>query len=334
MLNDSNNENSKFATKKWYVIDNISKGNYLPNNEVTFLTSSLESRFCDYSDPYILVTGNIAVTVDTKVCDKVDTKVAFKNWAPLEKFRTEINETFVDDTQHINIAMPIYNLIEYSNNYSDTSGSLWQFQRDQIEGDLNLAVDDTHIPNNLSSFKYKSSFITNRNGLKIAVPPKYFSHFRRSLEVPLINCKIDLLLKWYENCILSSVGTDAHFAITDTKFYVPVGTLKIEDNAKLLKLLSEGFKRLVYWNIYHAILTDFAENSYIRERLNASFQEVSTLFVLPYVHDNDITNENSYRNYFLPRLEKKNDNIEIDGRNFYDQSTNDLIKQKDEVRKN
>ena len=329
LLNDSNNENSKFATKKWYVIDSESKGNYSHENPIKFLTSSLESSLCDYSDAYILVTGNINVTGGD-----ANTKVAFKNCAPFKDCRTEINDTFVDYANFINITMPMYNLIEYSDNYSDTSGSLWQFKRDEIEGDVNLTVDDNHIPNNLSSFKYKSSFITNRNGLKIAVPPKYFSHFRRSLEVPLINCKIDLLLKWYENCILSSVGTDAHFAITDTKFYVPVGTLKIEDNAKLLKLLSEGFKRLVYWNIYHAILTDFAENSYIRERLNASFQEVSTLFVLSYVHDNDITNENSYRNYFLPRLEKKNDNIEIDGRNFYDQSTNDLIKQKDEVRKN
>ena len=329
MLNDSNNENSKFATKKWYVIDSESKGNYSHENPIKFLTSSLESSLCDYSDAYILVTGNINVTGGN-----ANTKVAFKNCAPFKECRTEINETFVDKTKHINIAMPMYNLIEYSDNYSDTSGSLWQFKRDEIEGNVDLTVDANHIPNNSSSFKYKSSFITNRNGVKIAVPLKYLSNFWRSLEMPLINCKVELSLKWYENCILSSAGTAATFAITDTKLYVPVVTLKIEDNAKLLKLLSEGFKRLVYWNIYHAILTDFAENSYIRERLNASFQEVSTLFVLPYVHDNDITNENSYRNYFLPRLEKKNDNIEIDGRNFYDQSTNDLIKQKDEVRKN
>ena len=73
--------------------------------------------------------------------------------------------------------MPMYNLIEYSDNYSDTSGSLWQFKRDEIEGDLDLTANAQHISNSSSSFKYKSSFITNRNGAKIAVPRKYLSIF-------------------------------------------------------------------------------------------------------------------------------------------------------------
>ena len=318
LLNDSKNENSKFATKKWYVIDSESKGNYSDENEIKFLTSSLESNLCDYSDAYILVTGNINVTGGD-----ANTKVAFKNCAPFRKCRTEINETFVDDAEHINIAMPMYNLIEYSDNYSDTSGSLWQFKRDEIEGDVDLTVDAQHIPNNSSSFKYKSSFITNRNGVKIAVPLKYLSNFWRSLEMPLINCKVEFSLKWYENCILSSAGTAATFAITDTKLYVPFVTLKTEDNAKLSKLLSERFKRSVYWNKYQAILKDHA----------ASFQEVNKLFVLAYARGDNVTNENSYRKYFLARLKIKNYNIEIDGRNFYDQSINDLIKQYDEIRK-
>ena len=138
--------------------------------------------------------------------------------------------------------MAMYNMIEYSDNYSDTSGSLWQFKRDEVEGDVDLTVDDNHVPNNSSSFKYKSSFITDRNGVKIAVPLKYLSNFWRSLEMPLINCKVELSLKWYENCILSSAGTAATFTITDTKLYVPVVTLKTEDNVKLSKLLNEGFK--------------------------------------------------------------------------------------------
>ena len=79
MLNDFNNENSKFATKKWYVIENESQGNYSPKNEIKFLTNSLESSLCDYSDAYILVTGNITV-----VGGNANTKVAFKNYAPLK----------------------------------------------------------------------------------------------------------------------------------------------------------------------------------------------------------------------------------------------------------
>ena len=152
--------------------------------------------------------------------------------------------------------------------------------------------------------------------------------------MPLINCKIEFSLKWYENCILSSSGTAATFTITDTKLYVPIVTLKTEDNTKLSKLLSEGFKRPIYWNKYKIIFKNYNENEYIRERLDASFQGVNKLYVLPYVSsdDND-ANENSYKEYFLPRHKRKNYNIENDGRNFYDQSINDIIKQYDEIRK-
>ena len=126
LLHGSDNENSKFATKKWYVIDSESNGNYSKDEEMKFLTRSIESSLCDYSDAYILVIGSITVTGgNTKK------KVEFKNCAPFKKCRTEINETFVDDADFINIAIPMYNLIEYSNNYSDTSGSLWKFRGDE-----------------------------------------------------------------------------------------------------------------------------------------------------------------------------------------------------------
>ena len=134
--------------------------------------------------------------------------------------------------------MTMYNLIEYSDNYSDASGSLWQFKRDAIEGDVDLTVDAQHISNNSSSFKYKSSFITNKNCVKIVVLLKYLSNFWRSLEMPFIKCKVELSLKWYENCMLSSAGTAATFTIADTKLYVPVVTLKTRDNAKLSELFS------------------------------------------------------------------------------------------------
>ena len=122
--------------------------------------------------------------------------------------------------------------------------------------------------------------------------------------MPLINCKVELSLTWYENCILSSAGTAATFAITDTKLYVPVVTLKTEDNVKLSKLLNEVFKRLVYQNKYKIILEGY-DNEYIRERLDASIQGVSKLFVLAYARGDNVTNENSYRKYFLPKLKNK-----------------------------
>ena len=127
LLNGSDNENSKFATKKLYVIDSGSKGNYSKVDPIKFLTWSIESSLCDYSDAYILVTRNIIATPNNNT-----TQVLFKNCAPFKDCRIEINDTFADYADFINITMPMYNLIEYSDNYSDTSGSLWGFKKDEI----------------------------------------------------------------------------------------------------------------------------------------------------------------------------------------------------------
>ena len=195
LLNGSDNEDSKFATKKWYVINDELKGNYSQENPIKFLTESIESRLCDYSDAYILVTGNIAVIGGIE-----NRKEAFKNCSPFRKCRTEINETFIDEADFINIAMPMYNLIEYSDNYSDTSGSLWNFKRDEIINNADVTNDD-----NAPSFKYKASLIGNterdgtKKGVKIAVPLKYLSNFWRSLEKPSITCKRELFLRWIKN---------------------------------------------------------------------------------------------------------------------------------------
>ena len=97
---------------------------------------------------------------------------------------------------------------------------------------------------NAPVFKYKSNLIGNtenngiKNGVKTAVPLKYLSNFWRSLEMPLINCKVELSLKWYERCLLTAANT-ATFKITDAKLYVPIVTLSVEDNSKLIKLLNE-----------------------------------------------------------------------------------------------
>ena len=134
---------------------------------------------------------------------------------------------------------------------------------------------------------------------------------------------------------MTSLVGNTTFTITDAKLYVPAVTLSIEDNAKLTKLLSEGFKRLVYWNKYKVISNKiYNQNNYIRELLDSSYQGVKRLFILAYDNtgDNPVT-ANSHRRYFLPRIKIENYNIEIDGRNFYDQPINDLIKQYNEIRK-
>ena len=105
-LDNTENEYSTFATKKWYIINSESKGSCSHQNPIRFLTYSLQSSLCNYSDAYILVTGNITVTGGND-----NTKVAFKNCAPFNKYRTEINETSVDEADIINIKMPMYNLL-------------------------------------------------------------------------------------------------------------------------------------------------------------------------------------------------------------------------------
>ena len=104
---------------------------------------------------------------------------------------------------------------------------------------------------------------------------------------------------------MSSAETAAIFTRTDTKIYVPVVTLKTENNVKLSKLLSEGFKRPIYWNEYKVISNkNYNANEYIRERLDAGIQGVNRLFVFPYMRGDNVTDENSYDKYFLPRLNK------------------------------
>ena len=291
--------------KKWYIIDSESKGNYSQNDKIKFLTRSIESSLCDYSDAYISVTGNITVTLNNAA-----TQVVFKNCAPFKKCRTEINETFVDYANFINITMPMYNLIEYSVNYSSTSGSLWHFGRDEIINNADVTNDD-----NAPSFRHKASLIGNtenngtKNGVKIAVPLKYLSNFWRSLKMSLINCKVALSLKWYERCLLTG-ATTATFTITDAKIYVPIVALSIEGNSKLTKILNKQFKRPIYWNEYKVTPNKIVEiaavndEKCIRELLDSSCQGVKRLFVLAYNNTagNDQVSVDSYKKSFLPRV--------------------------------
>ena len=142
-------------------------------------------------------------------------------------------------------------MIEYSDKYSDTSGSLWQFKRDEVPANnADLTIK------NSQSFKHKAALVAktaNHNDRKssvkdgkIVAPLKYLSNFWRSLEMPLLNCKEHLKLNWIEDCILSSARDSAKFEITDPKLHVPIVNLYTKDSVNLTKRLSEGFQRSVY----------------------------------------------------------------------------------------
>ena len=142
--------------------------------------------------------------------------------------------------------MLIYNLREYSNNYSRTSGSLWWYYKDEPNDNL---LDS-------ESFKSKIEIIgntpadNNKKDIEIIVPLKCLNNFWRTLEIPLTN--VDIILTWSSTCVITNSTGAERFAITDTKLFVPVVTLSTQDNAKLLQQLKSGFKRTINWNKYQS----------------------------------------------------------------------------------
>ena len=238
MLVNASNQQYKFRTRNWVEINDDSKGTYT-GNSIKFKTTMLKSNLCDYADAYILVNGRVTITgagddAAARQADERDKGVTFKNCAPFTKCINRINNTEIDNAKDIDIVMPMYNLIEYSDNYSKTSGSLWQYYKD----DPNDNMADSE------SFKYKVKItgktpdIGNTKNVEIIVPLKYLSNFWRTLEMPLINCEVELILTWYKDCVISSATGETKFKITETKLYVPVVTLSTQDNAKLLQQLN------------------------------------------------------------------------------------------------
>ena len=179
--------------------------------------------------------------------------VAFKNCAPFRTCDVTINDEHVKKAEYLDIVMPMYNLLEYSDNYQDSTGGIYQFKRDKPPD------DNANVGNATTSLVYKSKLIKgtdddNVNNVKLVVPLKYVSNFFRSLEMPLVNCKIDLELRWHTDCMIPSANAAAgqvvSFMITNTKLYVPVVTLSTKDNTNLTKQLNDGFRRTIYWNQY------------------------------------------------------------------------------------
>ena len=261
LIDDTSNQPSKIRTKNWVEINDESRGAYNVNSQIKFKTTMLKSSLCDYSDAYILLKGTISVN-NTAAADadsnNTNEKVIFKNCAPFTNCISEINNTQIDNAKDIDIVMPIYNLIEYSDNIAKTTGSLWQYCKDIPALNTNDEITEFTAGNPTDSFNFKAK-ITGKTGnggtkdVEIMVPLKYLSNFWRPLEMPLINCEVNLILTWSSTCVLIATNIpnqNATFAITDTKLYVPVVTLPTQENTKFLQQLKSGFKRVINWNKY------------------------------------------------------------------------------------
>ena len=162
--------------------------------------------------------------------DERDKGVAFKNCAPFINCISEINNILVDNAKDTDIVMPMYNLIQYSDNYAKTSGSLWQYYRDEPNDDL----EDSESFISKIRITGKTPNNDNEKDVEIMVPLKYLSNFWRTLEMPLINCEVNLILTWSSTCAITNSTGAKTFAITDTKLYAPVVTLLTQDNSKLI----------------------------------------------------------------------------------------------------
>ena len=212
LIDDTSNQPSKSRTRNWVEINDESRRAYNVNSQIKFITTMLKFSLCDYTDAYILVKGTI--TINGTGADERDKGVAFKNCAPFINCISEINNTQIDNAKDIDIVMPMYNLIEYSDNYVKTPGILWQYFRD--EPNDNLADSE--------SFKSKIKITgktpnnDNEKDVEIMTPLKCLSNFWRTLEMPLINCEVNLILTWSSTCVITNSNGDGTFAITDTKF--------------------------------------------------------------------------------------------------------------------
>ena len=333
--NDENNydeNNTNYGLNKDTGADNP--------DTIKYDTRVLKPNLCDYAEAYILIDGTIRATNAINA-----TRLALKNCAPFTKCNLEINDEHVDTAENLDIVMPMYNLIEYSDNYQDSSATLYQYKRDEpLEDD---AVADL-TANNLDSLKHKIKLLGNvtevagdtagvrKLNVKVIVPLKYLTNFFRSLEIPLINCKIKSNLTWKKECVLSTGVGEAVFIINDTKLYVPVVTLSKEDNKDFIEQQNKGFQRSIYWNEYKTkeINEDVDANAFKYINLDPSFQGVNRLFAMAYSRAyNNQPNKNDQRKYYLPRIDLEKYNIIIDGRNFYDNPIESDIEKYRELKK-
>ena len=319
LIDDTSNQPSKFRTKNWVEINDESRGAYNVNSQVKFKTTMLKSSLCDYSDAYILVKGKITIAGEgadaaARQVDERNKGVVFKNCATFINCISEINNTQIDNAKDIDIVMPMYNLIEYSNNYAKTTGSLWQYFRDEPVADDDM--EDSESFKSKTKITGKTPNNGNEKDVEIMVPLKYLSNFWRTLEMPLINCEVNLILTWSSTCVITDSNGAGTFAITDTKLYVPVVTLSTQENTKFLQQLKSGFKRVINWNKYLSKPELLAQNPNLNHLVEPSFQGVNRLFVLAFQDDAQRTTHDAY---YLPNVQIKDYNIMINGENFFDQ---------------
>ena len=222
---------------------------------------------------------------------------------------------------------------------------MWNYYRDEP----NSRTDNDYITHsilNSKSFYYKANFISSvtnnnliKNDVKILIPLKHLSNFWKNLNIPLVNCKVELILTWFKNCVLINKLTraadyddpivhkidnpeNAAFKITVTNLYVPIVTLSKENDIKLLEKLKPGFKRTIKWNKYRSKMYVQSNNNNLNYLIDSTFKNVNRLFVLSFqrIGEDHIKKDyrDSFLHYYAPKGQIKDFNVSIDGKSFFD----------------
>ena len=255
---DSESENlSKFVTRQYVKVNSL-PNTYNENKSIRFKTLMLRSDLCDYADAYILINGTITVAGNAPR-DRQNRPVILKNDAPFISCITRINGELIENVNDLDVVMPMYNLLEYSENYRKTTGSLYKYYRDELDDDADF---NNYLNNNVvssSAFQYKSKLLgktynvastiapaaagarvanpnydANRTGTKeltLVVSLKYIGNFWRALNIPLISCEVSLELKWDKICIITSDQVGVNLDGRNTA--APTGATFAINNSKL-----------------------------------------------------------------------------------------------------
>ena len=206
----------------------------------------------------------------------------------------------------------MYNLIEYSDNYSKSSGSLWHYYKDIQAVNSNGNIVDFNKANVNDSFNFQEEIKDQTDDVEIMVPLKYLSSLWRTLDMPLIYCEINLILTLSASRVIFSTNVEdqgATFSMTGTKLYVPLLTLSTQYNTKLIQQLKSGLQITTNWNKYQWKPDLLQQHRYLNHLIDPRFQGVNRLFVLSL---KNYAQGTSNKEYFLPNVKIKDCNVMID----------------------
>ena len=289
---------------------------------------------------WCLIVVKVTITVVRPNNAKRNKSVAFKNNAPFINCITKMNGVKIDNAKDLDVVTPMYNLLEYSKSYKKTTGDLQNSYRDEPSNPLSSDSESFKCKTSIQGNTYnvgagEEGYDANKvgkNETEVVIPLKHLSNFWRSLNIPLINCEVELILTWSKNPVLAYMTVRAaqgdnpdsvsplrlRLQITDTKLYVPVVTFWKENYTKLLKQLKSGFQRTIKWDKYRSQMTVQSQNNNLNYLIDPTFTNLNRLFVSSFARNFLGDNRDSISNYYVPNVKINDFNVLIDTKKFCD----------------